>query len=206
MNSSDDRQPCAHGDCAHSLRAIRQAASPVSHRAQIVHVSLAVVATMLSATGLRAQEHDTVWVWNAECHNPFMIAIRVRLDSTTLYRSSIPTCRWERGREQGKNSFGFTARRALVWYGYRSDEGDSKKKDVGDTTAADTPFQIDLWQAGGEVESIQLGVTATAPDGLHMNTIHVLRPGRRGRTTLAPGLVLETWPEAGRSTSRSPRP
>jgi len=48
----------------------------VSHRAQIVPVSLAVVAAMLSATGLLAQEHDTVWVWNTECHNPSIIAIR----------------------------------------------------------------------------------------------------------------------------------
>jgi len=178
----------------------------VLHRAQIVLLSLAVVAAMLSATGLLAQEHDTVLVWNAECHHPSIIAIRVRLDSTTLYRSSIPTCRWGPGREKGKSSFRFTPRRALVWYGYRSDEGGSTKKDVGDTTAAGTPFEIDLWQAGGEVDAIKLGVTATAHDGLHMNTIHVLRPGRRGRTTLALGLVLETWPEAGRSTSRSPRP
>ena len=178
----------------------------MSHPAQIVHVSLTVVAAMLSATGLLAQAHDTVWVWNAECHNPSIIAIRVRLDSTTLYRSSIPTCPWERGREKGRSSFRFTPRRALVWNGYRSDEGDSTKNDVGDTTAAGTPFKIDLWQAGGEVDAIELGVTASAHDGLHMNTIHVLRPGRRSRTTLAPGLVLETWPEAGHSSSRSPRP
>ena len=178
----------------------------MSHRAQIVPVSLAVVAAMLSATGLLAQEHDTVWVWNAECHNPSTIAIRVRLDSTTLYRSSIPTCRLERGREKGKSSFRFTPRRALVWYGYRSEDGDSTKKNVGDTTAAGIPFKIDLWQAGGEVDAIELGVAASAHDGLHMNTIHVLRPARRSRTTLAPGLVLETWPEAGHSSSRSPRP
>ena len=178
----------------------------MSYRAQIVPVSLAVVAAMLFATGLLAQEHDTVWVWNAECHHPSIFAIRVRLDSTTLYRSSIPTCRWERGHENGKSSFRFTPRRALVWYGYRSDEGDSTKKDVGDTTPAGTPFEIDLWQAGGEVDAIELGVTASAHDGLHMNTIDVLRPGRRSRTTLAPGLVLETWPEAGHSSSRSPRP
>src|SRR2546429_869590 len=112
---------------------------------------------MLSATGLVAQEHDTVWVWNAECHNPSTIAIRVRLDSTTLYRSSIPTCRWERGREKGKSNFGLTPRRALVWYGYRSD-GDSKKNGEGVTSAADTPFEIDLWHAGGEVDAIKLGV------------------------------------------------
>src|SRR5438094_5689340 len=147
---------------------------------------------MLSATGLLAQEHDTVWVWNAECQNPSIIAIRVRLDSTTLYRSSIPTCRWERGREKGKSSFRFTPRRALVWYGYRSDEGDSTKEDVGDTTAAGTPFKIDRWQAGGEVDGKKVVVSASAEDGLHMNRSQVLRPGSGSRTTIAPGPGLET--------------
>jgi hypothetical protein len=92
-----------------------------------------------------------------------------------------------------------------VWYGYRSAEGDSTK-DSGDTTAAGTAFEIDLWQAGGKVDAIELGVTASAPDGLHMNTIHVLQLGARSETTLAPGLVLETWPEAGQGRSRSPKP
>ena len=93
-----------------------------------------------------------------------------------------------------------------MWYGYRGDEGDSTKKDVRDTTAGGTSFEIDLWQAGGEVDAIELGVTASAHDGLHMNTIHVVRPGAQSRTMLAPGLVLETWPETGHSSSRSPRP
>src|SRR6267378_3946043 len=160
---------------------------------QIAPLSLAVVAAMLSATGLLAQVHDTVWVWNAECHHPSIIAIRVRLDSTTLYQSSIPTCRWGPGREKGKSSFRFTPRRALVWYGYRSDE-DASGKDPGDTTAPNTRFEVDLWQAGGEVDAIELGVTADAPDGLHMNTIHMLSPTERVEAVLAPGLVLATWP------------
>src|SRR2546425_6835532 len=120
---------------------------------------------MLSATGLLAQEHDTVWVWNAECHNPSIIAIRVRLDSTTLYRSSIPTCRWERGREKGKSTLRFTPRRALMWYGYRSDEVDSTKRDVGDTTAAGTPLKSDLWQSGGEGDALDLGLPQAPTTG-----------------------------------------
>ena len=177
----------------------------MSHRPQVVPLGLAVAAAVLWAAGLPAQEHGAVWVWNAECHNPLIIALRVRLDNATLYRRSIPICRWQREREKGKSSFRFTPRRVLVWYGYRSAEGDSTK-DSGDTTAAGTPFEIDLWQAGGEVDAIELGVTASAPDGLHMNTIHVLQPGARSETTLAPGLVLETWPEAGQRSSRSPEP
>src|SRR5690349_501381 len=98
-------------------------------RVQTSVAVLSLVGATLGAAALHAQLHDTVWVWNAKCHSPSIIAIRIRLDSTTLYRSSIPTCRWERGREKGKSSFRFTPRRALVWYGYRGDEGDSTKKD-----------------------------------------------------------------------------
>ena len=127
----------------------------------------------------------------------------MRLDGTILYRSTMPICRWERRFETEKGSFRFTPSRALVWYGYRS-EGNSAK-DPGDTSAAGTPFEVDLWQAGGEVDAIELGVTADAPDGLHMNTIHMLLPEQRSQTILSPGLVLETWPEAPtKSRYRSP--
>jgi hypothetical protein len=144
-------------------------------------------------------------VWNAECHDPSIIAIRLRLDDRTLYRNSMPICRWESRFEKERSSFRFTPSRALVWYGYRSDEGDSSK-DPGDTTAANTPFEVDFWQAGGELDAIELGVTADAPDGLHMNTIHILVPGKRSHTTLAPGLTLETWPEGRTRIHRSPKP
>src|SRR5438876_7271978 len=134
-----------------------------------------------------------------------MIAIQVRLDSTTLFHRSIPICRMERRFENGRASFRFTPHRALVWYGYRSDE-DASGKDPGDTTAPNTRFEVDLWQAGGEVDAIELGVTADAPDGRHMNTIHVLWPGKRSQTTLAAGLMLETWPEGRTKIHHSPKP
>ena len=143
---------------------------------------------------LHAQNHDTVWVWNARCYDPTVIAILVHLDGRPVYRSTMPICRWERRFEKGRASFRFTPQRPLVWYGYRSDEGDSTP-DVGDTTAANTPFEIDLWQAGGETDAIELGFQALARDGLHMNSIHFVWPTKPGATTMAPGLVLETWPE-----------
>ena len=153
-------------------------------------------------SGLRAQAPDTVWVWNAQCRAPTIIAIRVRLDEAIVFRSSIPICRWERRFEKGRASFRFTSPRPLVWYGYRSDEGDSTR-DVGDTTAANTPFEIDFWQAGGEADAIEVGFTASARDGLHMNSIHMLSPTKPTTTTMAPGLVLETRP-ASQSGDRGP--
>jgi len=158
-----------------------------------------------AATPLAAQGRDTVWVWNAACHHPSMIAVQVRLDRTTLFHRSIPICRMERTSENGKASFRFTPRRALVWYGYRSEE-DESGKDPGDTTAANTPFEIRLWQAGGEVDAIELGIAAVAPDGLHMNTIHMLSSTERSETELATGLMLTSWPDPPASIRRTSNP
>src|SRR2546427_54026 len=173
-------------------------------RAPHVAVILASM-TGTSPKPVGAQAHDTVWVWNAACLHPSMIAIQVRLDSTTLFRRSIPICRMERRSENGRASFRFTPHRVLVWYGYRSDE-DASGKDPGDTTAPNTRFEVDLWQAGGEVDAIELGVTADAPDGRHMNTIHMLSPTEQAEAVLAPGLVLTTWPERRARVRRAASP
>ena len=155
---------------------------------------MAFISASVLVSPLHAQAPDTVWVWNARCREPIIIALRVRLDRVTVYRTSIPICRWVRDSENGRGSFRFTPSRPLVWYGYRSDEGNSTR-DVGDTTPANTPFEVDLWQAGGETDAVELGYSVAASDGLHMNAIHLLSPTKASTTTMAPGLLLETWPE-----------
>jgi hypothetical protein len=144
----------------------------------------------------QAQDHDIVWVWNPHCPTPIHVALRVLLDGKAVYATSLPLCRWERRFEGGKASFQFTPRRPLIWYGYRSDEGDGK--DPGDLTSAGTKLTIELWQAGGESDVIEMGYLVAAKDGLHMNSIHLLSPTAVSATTLAPGLVLETRPETKR--------
>lgn len=162
-------------------------------------MKLALATCLIALTGLpssaTAQKHDTVWVWNARCPSPTHIMIRVRLDQRTIYNGLMPICRWERQFEKGKASFRFTPGRPVVWYGYRSDAEDGRP-DPGDTTAAETPLEIDFWQAGGDSSAVELGYLASAPDGLHMNAIHLVSPGRHTATTMAPGLVLDTWPVA----------
>jgi len=109
---------------------------------------------------------------------------------------------------EGKASFRFTPARPLIWYGYRSDPGDGSE-DPGDTTAAGTTLDVDFWQAGGETDWIELGYAVDASDGLHMNSILLLSPTRPSATTMAPGLVLETWPEKipeSTSSTEAPRP
>ena len=141
-----------------------------------------------------AQDDDRVWVWNPRCPTPTKVALRVRLDGKTIYATSLPLCRWERRFEKGKASFRFTPPRPLVWYGYRSDQGDGAK-DPGDTTPAGTTLEVHFWQAGGEPDVILLGYTVATSDGLRMNSLYPLSPTQRRTLEMAPGLVLETRPE-----------
>ena len=141
----------------------------------------------------QAQSRDSVWVWNPRCANPTMIEFRLQFDRAVVYRTLIPICRMPRDSEDGHLDIPFTPQRAIVWYGYRSDE-DSLGHDRGDTTAANTKFTIGIWQAGGEPDLIELGFSALANDGDHMNSIHLLWPRRTERSEMAPGLVVETRP------------
>jgi hypothetical protein len=166
----------------------------------VLLAGLSLLAAWLAPAGLHAQAHDTVWVWNADCHNPTLVDVRLRLDRAVVFRTSIPICRMERQFENGRVRFRFTPHRALVWYGYRSDK-DASGHDPGDTTAANTPFDAGLWQAGGETDAIELGFSALASDGDHMNAIHLLWPHRASRTVMAAGLFLETGPAAPKPSS-----
>jgi hypothetical protein len=146
------------------------------------------------ATISMAQDHDLVWVWNKQCPKPTTVTLQVRLDGTTIYSTSLPLCRWEREFEKGKASFRFTLSRPLVWYGYRSDEGDGTK-DPGETMAAGTTMEVDFWQAGGETDAIILGYSVTANNRIYMNSLHIPSPTHSSTITMAPGLILITWPE-----------
>jgi hypothetical protein len=138
------------------------------------------------ASRVSAQEHDTVWVWNSQCPTPTRVAIRVRLDQTTVYEDSLQVCRWERRFENGKASFRFTATRPLVWREYLR----------VDTTKAGTPMRFEFWQAGGERDAIVLGYAILSHEEFHTNWVHVLLPTQRSTSAIAPGLLLETWPKS----------
>ena len=138
--------------------------------------------------------HDTVWVWSPRCAKPTMLALRVRLDGQAVYTASLPICLWERQYEAGKASFRLTPKRTIVWYGYKTDEGDGTP-DPGDPTPAGRALDFELWQAGGEPDAIELGCIVSDAQGLHTHTILAVSPTKRNTSTLAAGLVVETWPE-----------
>ena len=158
---------------------------------------LLVVLSLGAAAAAGAQDGDLVWVWNQQCVKPVPVALQVRLDGKNIYSTSLALCQWGRQFEKGKASFRFTAARALVWYGYRSDDGQGSK-DPGETTPAGTRFEVEFWQAGGEKDAIELGYMVAAADGIHMNALHLVSPTEERVSTMAPGLILVTRHEKKR--------
>ena len=147
-----------------------------------VFLALGLVAAMQGM----AQGDDVVWVWNRNCPRPTRVGLRVRLDGKDVYRTSLRLCRWDRRFENGKGSFRLAPPRPLVWSDYRSER---------DVTPAGAPLDFDFWQAGGEADLVLLGYSVLARDGIHMNSLHFLSPTEKRTLAMAPGLILETWPE-----------
>ena len=87
----------------------------MSYRKPLVLISVALAAATGKPTAARAQGSDSVWVWNDKCPNPTSVRIRVRLDSATVYHTSIHICRWARQWELGELSFRYSPARQLVW-------------------------------------------------------------------------------------------
>ena len=164
-------------------------------RREIVLAFLGVVGALLAPSHLRAQARDTVWVWNAHCRKPSAIALSLRLDRTILFRGTISLCRVERDPrlDTGTLTFRIRPRRPVVWYGYRSDAGDPSEG-PGDTTAANTLFDVHMWQGGADTNAALIGFAAAAKDGIHMNSIIYVCPTKSSRDTMAVGLVVEAQP------------
>ena len=140
-----------------------------------------------------AEGKDSAWLLTSRCDAPKRVELQVRLDGARVFAVTLPLCEGERGDKTDQVSFKFTPDRAITWYGYRSDGGDGSK-DVGEATPAGSPLEVQLWQAGGESNAIELGYTVSGSDGLHMNSVHILLPNRSSKTIMAPGLTLETRP------------
>lgn len=158
-----------------------------SNAARSVVLLSCLVGTQLAPVRLLAQQHDTAWAWFTRCHQPRNVALDVHLDQKLIYRSSFPICHVERKNEPQKRvAFSFNAPRPIVWKRYRSDEGD--------TTAADTRFEVSVWQAGGDLDDLLLGVGVSAGDGLHMNTIVIVWPNKSNVSQLADGLSVTSHP------------
>jgi hypothetical protein len=118
------------------------------------------------------------------------MTLEVRLDSGVMFKSSIPLCRARRDSDdrQGQASqvdFTFRPTRTIVWTGYR---------ETADTTTADQPIEMNIWQAGADPDALTIGMSFMDTSRILMNTIHIAHPGRRDESSIASGLSVLTYP------------
>jgi hypothetical protein len=119
------------------------------------------------------------------------MTLEVRLDKRIIFKSSFPLCHENRSSISGKGElqrlrFTFKPPRAIVWSGYRSEEGDPSP-----------PNQViegNIWLAGSDPDALLLGAVFTSSNTIYMNSIHIAHPGRRDQTEMAPGLLITTYP------------
>jgi hypothetical protein len=146
-----------------------------------------IAALVVGISGLAGEA--PVWFWFSTCGGPLM-ALEVQLDATAIFKGSFPTCQANRSSSyrQGQSSrleFFFRADREIVWEGYR---------DEVEQTSSGQRLECQLWQAGADANRVTLGVVFLDEDRIHMNTLHVMKPGVETRTEIADGLVLLTYP------------
>jgi hypothetical protein len=143
---------------------------------------VAITALTALATRAVAQSHsasaDTVWV--AACATGPTLMVQVRLANANVYHTSLRICRRPRSQiPQTHWQFSFTPSTPLHW-----------------SNGSTVPGELvsgDIWQAGGDSDALELGVSMVAHNQILVNSIHLASPSGSSTTTpIDAGLVVVT--------------
>ena len=139
----------------------------------------------VSASGQGSARNEIVWHWFGTCAGSDSLALEVSLDGKQVYAATFPICKLRRSqikpdRQQRLLAFRFDAvpRR----FGPRSRVADMR------------PIDGNVWEAGGEGQAIQLGVSFAAEDQVLMNMHLVASVDVPSRTERIRGVVITTRP------------
>lgn len=144
-----------------------------------------LVAAMIASAALStspAKEQDgSVWFWFSACGGP-MMTVEVKFDGISLSKTSMPVCKAPMASaasqgEAGRTDFVFTPSRA-----------------IGSIAKAGQRIEGSLWQAKADRDAILIGVSFVTSHRVLANTIHIAHPTRRDESTIAPGLLVLTYP------------
>ncbi len=65
-------------------------------------------------------------------------------------------------------------------------------------TARSQTIEGNIWQAGADPDAILLGISFSTGNQILLNTIHYAKPTGESRTVIDKGIVVRTFPLAGR--------
>lgn len=107
----------------------------------------------------------------------------VRLASKVLYKGVLPICRGSRDAENGRAEFHFAGGH-LFQSKYRTHSTDS--------------IEGDIWQAGGELDALILGISFDTKNQILLNTLHIAKPDMQTSSELNKNIFITTYPVPGR--------
>jgi len=135
--------------------------------------------------GQDTSSHQLVWHWFTTSSQSETLRVRVTFKGKSIYRSSFPVAKIERGRIQPERP------QKILEFSFN---GEPK---IFDTEFNAYPFQRitgNIWEAGCDPNDILLGVSFDIPKRILLNTIHIALIGQVARSQLAEGLFIETIP------------
>lgn len=140
--------------------------------------SIGVTAVAQQPTA-RAETPKLVWTWSKQCDGNHKLGVTVRLQHKTLYRDVFPICLGSQDAENGRAAFHFAGGN-LFQGEYRTRSTDS--------------IEGNIWQAGGEPDTLILGISFDTKKQILLNTLHIARPDRQTSSELDKGLFITTYP------------
>ena len=129
------------------------------------------------AAGAAAPGEDLVWVWFSKCDEPRSLVFELESDGRVIHTSRFSVCLTGRGENVGKQiAFPLT----------------SKSSHFGEPPGSSV--DVNVWEAGGERTGMILGVSFMSANRVWLNTLHFAEVDRQSTSTLAPGIVVKTYP------------
>ncbi len=157
--------------------------APTGRLLSILVVAFALVPFALSGQALPAE--PVVWHWFGACGSADSLMLSVNVDGKAVYDSTFAICHLRRTEVKPE------PQERLLTFSF-----DAAPRRFGPQYHATEPERIvgTVWEAGRKGNAIVLGVSFATAERVLLNTRHVARADRAGRSEWIRGLVVTTRP------------
>jgi hypothetical protein len=158
-----------------------------------VVLASALMPSRVSGQAIPAARDQIVWHWFGTCASGDSLIFDVQVDGKPVYSSTFAICHMRRTEikpepQERLLTFHFDAAPRRFGAQYRATEPE--------------PIVGNVWEAGRKGDAVVLGVSFATAERVLLNTRHVARADRAGRSEWIRGVVLTTRPvRRGRTTS-----
>ena len=155
------------------------------HRSRFLVALIFVAAAPLVSSQEPRVSSDPLWSWFGNCSDKRYMGLEVSLSGKIIHRSSFPICPiGDLSKEVGK-TVAFSFKGGPLFQGEYH------------TTQTQT-IEGNIWQAGTDPGVILFGVSFSTKKQVLLNTIHIAKPGSWSTSEIDRGLIVRTFPTAGR--------